>query len=110
VSECAEQHLGAPHRSLRSVDHAPHAHTQAEQVNTAHAALQVTVMQTHGQEECPNRMVPSSDLPTPDVLAGLNAYIALMQGCWMQAQEQRPTFSQVAMQLESLISGLEPQP
>jgi hypothetical protein len=35
----------------------------------------------------------------PDARAGLDAYIALLQRCWAQQPEQRPSFREVAREL-----------
>lgn len=44
---------------------------------------------------------PREALPGPDTVqfGGLDGYIALMQQCWAQAQEERPNFQQVVQEL-----------
>lgn len=46
--------------------------------------------------------VPAREaLPGPDTasFAGLDAYIALMQRCWAQNPDERPTFGEIADEL-----------
>jgi serine/threonine protein kinase len=53
--------------------------------------------------------VPSrAELPGPDAAtyAGLDAFVELMQECWAQAPENRPTFQQIVPRLSSLLRGV----
>lgn len=43
------------------------------------------------------------------VFAGYEEYAALMQRCWAEAPEDRPTFERVAAELRSLAAAL-PEP
>lgn len=51
----------------------------------------------------PRVELPGADTPT---FAGLDRYISLMQRCWAQDPAERPTFNQVALELEELEDSM----
>jgi hypothetical protein len=53
---------------------------------------------------------PRAQLPGPGAaeFAGFDAYVSLMERCWAQEPEARPTFGQVAEALRALIQVLPP--
>jgi hypothetical protein len=51
----------------------------------------------------PPELLPGDALP-PSLLA---AYTALMQGCWVEAPGERPTFAGIAAALRDMLQQLE---
>ena len=50
---------------------------------------------------------PREALPGPDTAgwAGLDGYVALMQHCWAQAPEDRPSFQDIVVALRWVVGG-----
>lgn len=62
----------------------------------------VTVVMEGGRLSVPSR----ADLPGPDNFSfgGLEDYISLMQRCWSQIQEDRPTFQEIISELRDILA------
>jgi hypothetical protein len=50
---------------------------------------------------------PPPPPPLPPGCAGLNAYINLLQWCWVETPADRPTFKQVLSELEVVERSLQ---
>ncbi|KAL4441448.1 hypothetical protein ABPG77_001952 [Micractinium sp. CCAP 211/92] len=52
---------------------------------------------------------PAEQLPGPDRLAPaqLDAYVALMERCWQQARDARPSFTQIIADLRRILRAVE---